>query len=514
MRRFLLGLVLALVALSPAQAAWREASSDHFVIYSEESARSLEEFATKLERFDAMLRYRSRLPAENLGPANRLTVFVLPSQGAIKRLYDGRNANVAGFYIPRASGSYAFTPRRIGDGRVTEVNELIILLHEYAHHFMLQNYAGAYPAWFIEGFAEFYSTTRFDRDGSIGIGIPAHHRARNLFTGVDLPIERLLTVSGRDLRGMAGESIYGRGWLLTHYLTFSPTRSTQLLDYLRALNAGKSSLDAAKAAFGDLKQLDKELDRYLSQSRMSYQKITPDRIPIGKINVRELSPGENAIMDVRMRTKRGSRDAAELVPLARKVAASYPNDALVQVTLAEVEFDARNFAEAEAAADRALKADPKLVEGLIYKGRARMGIAARDRAADPAVWRQVRSHFAAASRLDPDDPEPKLLFFRSFIEQGAKPTANAAEALAQALVLAPQDRQLRWMVAQQHLNDGKTADARRVLAPLAYDPHGGPRAEAAAAILARLDQIGAKAALDALRAAPRGEEDGDDDDKN
>ena len=55
-----LGMALAaLAAATPAQAEWREATSKHFVIYSEDSEKSVREFATRLERFDAALRASS-----------------------------------------------------------------------------------------------------------------------------------------------------------------------------------------------------------------------------------------------------------------------------------------------------------------------------------------------------------------------------------------------------------------------------------------------------------------------
>ena len=43
----------------------------------------------------------------------------------------------------------------------------VILFHEYVHHFMLQHFSVAYPAWFVEGYAELFSNTRFERDGTI-----------------------------------------------------------------------------------------------------------------------------------------------------------------------------------------------------------------------------------------------------------------------------------------------------------------------------------------------------------
>ena len=52
---------------------------------------------------------------------------------------------VAGFYAARDEDIFAVALRGgMGDD---------VLLHEYAHHFMMQNFASTYPAWFVEGFA-------------------------------------------------------------------------------------------------------------------------------------------------------------------------------------------------------------------------------------------------------------------------------------------------------------------------------------------------------------------------
>src|SRR5688500_4343027 len=126
------------------------------------------------------------------GPANRGTVYVVPGIVALQRLH--RRPNARGFYIPRASGSVAFTPRRSGlnsNGGADDLDAEKILLHEYAHHFVLQNYAGAFPAWFVEGFAEFNSTARFAKDGSIAFGIPASHRAGELMSTRGSSVEAL-----------------------------------------------------------------------------------------------------------------------------------------------------------------------------------------------------------------------------------------------------------------------------------------------------------------------------------
>ena len=494
-----LGMALALLAPAAAHAEWYEASSVHFRVFAEGKPETVRDFATRLERFDKGMRYLNGLADEDLGPANRVTVYVLPNVEAVRRLARGGDG-VAGFYIPRAGGSVAFTPRRAGDGSRWDLDAETILLHEYSHHFMLENYASAvFPGWFIEGFAEFNATARFDPDGSIGFGIPALHRAYELVLTESMPIETLFgSEAGRKPSTPANEMIYSWGWLLTHYLTFEPSRRGQLTAYLSALGSGKTGLEAARSAFGDLHILDRDLKAYRKRRRLSFHSIAAVALPIGPVAVRALRPGEEAIMDLRIRSDRGVNDeqAKSLVTEMRRAAAPFPNDPAVQSALAEAEYDANNFDSAEAAADRAIAADPSNVEALTYRGRVAMARAMASKTpVDPATWNEVRHRMLAANKADPNDPSPFILFYDSFRAQGIAPTVNAVKGLQRAFELAPQDRMLRMRVARQYLVDGKGAEARTILVPLAFDPHGGAAGVAIQAVVAKIDEGGAAAAL-------------------
>ena len=498
MIRLLTAAFLALAAAAPAEAAWREASSKHFVVYSEQSAEALRAFATRLERYDSAMRWLRNVPDEDLGPSNRLTVYVVPSIGRVQKLAGDKSGFVAGFYVPRAGGSLAIIPRKAGGGSEYDLDGETVLLHEYAHHFLYQNFGSvAYPAWFSEGFAEFNSVAKFEKDGSVGVGLPAMHRAYSLVGRTSLPIQKLLAPDLSRLSPMERDALYGRGWALTHMLTLDPGRKGQLTSYLNALNSGKSGIDAAQSAFGDLKKLDSELEKYVRQRRLTYFKIPAAEIQPSPVAIRDLTPAEAAVMAVRIRSDRGvdRKAALALLPDARRAAAPFPNDVAAQTVLAEAEYDAGNHSEAEAAADRALATDPKSVDALIYKGRARMALAEAANSTDPQVWKEVRRWFVAANKVEPNNPVPLILFYSSFEAAGAKPTANATSGLIQAYALAPQDRSLRMMAARQYLIDGKSAEARRALAPIAFDPHSGEMGAFAAAVVAKLDSEGPKAAL-------------------
>lgn len=473
MRRLFL-LLLAILWPTCAGAEWREASSPRFLIYSQQEEPELRRLADQLERLDKALRTHFRRPADPRGPASRLTIYVLRDEDTLQEFIGSRN--VAGIYFPRYSGSIAFTHagRRTSDPDRVQLNPRLVLFHEYTHHFMRSNFSFGAPLWLSEGYAEFWSTVQVEEDGSLKFGLPGGHRAAELTYLRNVPVSQLITLRHpiRDAETFA--AIYGRGWVLAHYLNFEPTRTGQLNAYLRMLGEGKTPQEAA-TAFGDLNELEREVQRYVRRQNHPYVTLRAEQVQPGPISIRVLRPGEQAVMTVRMRSKRGvtERQADDLVPSARHVAERFPQDPLVLLSLAEAEYDAGNFAEAEAAATRAMTLDPRSVDAALYKARALWGRLAANAATRPEQWQEVQRRITAANRIDPDDPEPLVAFFQSFAAAGLPPTRNAIEGLLDAQSLAPEDPDLRLAAARQLLIAGNARGALAMLSPVAADTHSG-----------------------------------------
>ena len=466
----------AVTFAQPAGAEWLKATSPHFTVYSDTGVDGVTALATRRERVDGALRHIYALKEEGAG-ASPVTVYVVDDMAAIRRL--AGSSGVGGFYLGRADGAVAFTPRR-GDGSGPgSLEPQIVLFHEYAHHFLLSNSAAALPAWFSEGYAEFAATARVLPD-AVTVGNAAQHRAWGLFAADELPLEMLFAPPAR-MTPQQRDQLYGRGWLLTHYLIFDAERQASFRRYIVALNSGTPPLKAAVEAFGDLKELNRALRKYLMARKLPAFSIPVAKLPAVKVDVRALTPGERALIDMRMVSTRGVNEKAATALFARaaKAAAPHANDAVAQGWLAEMAYDARRDDEAEAAADRALAADPKSVQALLYKARVHLRRAQTAGTRDPKIWREARSWITRANRVDPDGAAALQLFYDSFAMEGAPPNASAVKGLHYALLLAPQDAALRFRSVTQHLKDGQIAEARRALRPLAFDPHGGADSPAA-----------------------------------
>ena len=103
---------------TPASAAWQEARTRHFVIYSEQRPDELKAYAERLERFDQAVRVARGMKDPPLSESGKLSVFVLRNSAAIEAIIGARGSGVAGFYIPQASGAVAFVHREIGRAHV------------------------------------------------------------------------------------------------------------------------------------------------------------------------------------------------------------------------------------------------------------------------------------------------------------------------------------------------------------------------------------------------------------
>lgn len=484
--------VLAALALTaaatPAAAEWYEASSEHFVIYADDSAADIRRFSENLERYHSAMVFVTGRKVDTPSPSNRVVIYVVGGEKVMRSLSGSKI--VAGFYMPRAGGSRAFVQDIRNQQNGYPHFTTIVLLHEYAHHFLLSSSRFAKPRWLNEGAAEFFAAASFERDGGMWIGRPALHRADDLAYADPVHVRELLDPALYEEKKVKGfDAFYAKSWLLYHYLYFSKERQGQASAYLVNLAKGMDQKAAGEAAFGDLDKLERDLKSYQRRSRAPALKLPPEMLTIGPVTLRQLTAGEAAMMPLQIRSERGvsPEEAAVLLTQVRAVAAKYPEDPGVLTALAEAEFDAGNDAEAIAAADAALARDPARANAYVQKGYAlfRQASEAKGDARKPAYAAAIKP-FIALNAIENDHPLPLIFLYRAQVERGVKPSENARAALERAAILAPFDHGLQINAGLMLLGEGKIAVARSILAPVAANPHGGWAAAKARQLIAAM----------------------------
>ena len=490
---------LALLAPVAASAEWRKYDTSHFIIYSESPEKDVVRFATRLESIDGLLRMATGVSATDNGP--KLRIYQVADDGQVERAIGAEGGSVAGFYSNNSLGPYAVTPRRLIGDVGADFTPDLVLYHEYAHHFMLQYSPAVYPPWYVEGFAELIGSSRFMPDGRLAYGMSAKHRGEYISEDWT-PVQDILLKPAAKQRDL---DLYGQGWALTHFLTFSKERSPQLRQYLHALSRGKSDREAA-SAFGDLARLNREAHRYASAGSYSY---TPVKVPLtGPVILASaaLSAGEAALIPETIALGEGSLDnikkpsdrarqqklrAANLERIRQK-AARFPGDPFAQRMLGEAEFLANNLAEAEAAIDRLVALQPDNVDGLarksiILSARAeKAGGARRAALADQARMLAVR-----ANRLDTAASMPVVAFYHSFRASGEKAPEVAVDGLKAALDERPNNDEIRLLLVNEYEARGRYAEAIALIMMIANSPHDSPARDAGRVQLARMQAASA-----------------------
>lgn len=505
MLKWVVSALVAITAATPLSAeVWAYAESSRFRVYSEGGEESARVMASKLERLDdAMRLFTGTKPATSATSENtKVTIYQFGNSEAIGKLA-GMNG-VVGFFIPRAGESVAFVPLAADRERPSNsspgarqgyefyqnnIDPESVLFHEYAHYFMYQHAPAAYPGWYSEGFAELFGTLKLEPKG-FTLGEPAEHRKAEI-SMVQVDADKMFDTRARYITFPQ----YGHGWLAVSYLSFKPERQGQLANYLSALNRGVEGRQAAREAFGDLEQLERELNAYRRQRALGLTaQFASQSEPI--VSVRRLSTAEAARMPLRVRAKAGvTREQARgMLAEARRLAIQFPESLPVQLTALEAEVDAGELAEAEERAVAVLAKHPKSVETHLFRGQIAMEHARND----PKWLLIARSHFVSANNIDSAHPQALTGYYLSFQLANETPPENALIALESAFDAAPFDSSIRELLSHLLLVEKRDAQARVVLAPIAYRPHGGAKGRKLRELLAKLEEGERKPLLDEL----------------
>ena len=478
LRRGATAAVLSILAaisagVAPAHADWLKAESERFIVYSDGGEGKLREFVQELETFDRFLRLRMGLDV-NETPPRKLPIYLVASRRGLTQVRPDLPENVAGFYMATDEDIFGIALR---DQTVNT------LKHEYAHHFMMQNFSYPYPGWFVEGFAEYFATVEIEKS-RILVGKYNENRAYWLQAASWMPMAELL--SKRPLqRARNRETYYPLAWLLTHWFLGDPERQKALDAYLRDVGAGGDPVEAMQRATGlDPTELSRTLRRYMN-GRIPYQAVMVTYPPV-PIMVTTLPRSADDLLLLNQRLKIGvpADKRAATAEEVRRAAVRHPDAPLALLALGHAELHFGDPAAAEAPLQRLLTLEPNNVEALQYLVRARLK-AVEDAETPEETDRlkgEARSLLHRAYRADNANYATLLLIAENRSGGEGYPNDNDVTVLEQAFALAPQLGQARLNLAHVLMIRDRNAEAVTLLEPLVNDPHR-PSAGARALLL-------------------------------
>jgi hypothetical protein len=404
----------------------------------------------------------------------KVRIYLVDNDSVVREL-DQRHRPAAGFYASRVGGGIAVVDREKPRNEFALDGDTI-LYHEYSHHYMAQYFPAAYPIWYQEGFAEYFASTRFNKDGVADIGRVEMSRLPTLYDDSWLSTKRLMTATLDDLPQQQWYQFYAQGWLLTHYLFSTPARHDQFQQYLRLRTQGTPHEEALQKAFNLTdEQLGAELHKYFDKGKLIIKRLSsPILKQDPKVTLRPLSQAESECLLLNVRVELGvpDTDAKKLLEQVRSKAQHFAGDGYAQVMLGEAEARYGDAARAHEILQAQVASSPDNRTALLDLAALELQSDQTDHDARLAADRRARSLAAKANRLDSNDPEALYLFYMSFAHEDKGPSQNAIDALAQAYNNLPQYQPLALAQARQDLRDGRSDRAVAELKPIAYSPHG------------------------------------------
>jgi hypothetical protein len=482
-----------LLGAAPAWAEWRRAESPNFVVYGNLSESQLRERILLLEDFDRLLR---RLASSNR-PSPKLHVYVVSGIGDL-RMIRPVNDGIAGYYIASNDGIAAFVDGR-AEGRGTE-----ILFHEYTHHFMWQHMPNSYPAWYVEGFADYFATVRFSAR-AIDIGHYSRSRAAWILDAPWLPMERILNGGTDGLNAEGGAAYYAQSWLLVHYFYSTPERQQALSRMLRAARTTGTGVEALQAAMGMTPDaLAQELRRYIRDGQIAYRqapRASSEAPPPITVTTMPASTGDMIIYEAALRVGIAEENRQSYLERIRATAARYPSDPLATRVLAQAEMLYGDGASADRLLDGLLAAAPRDAELMYLKGLRQLHLAQSDSPPDSAAA-SARQWFGRARTADPTHFQALVRYVESLRHDPAAASEETDELIIQAGQLAPQVPSIALAAARVLIDRGDEVEAMRLLIPLVVNPHNRSVAAAARSLI---EQVAGPRLEGVIGAKPDGE---------
>jgi hypothetical protein len=443
----LLALAFSVTGAVAQDGRWLRVESPGFIVYSTASEARVRGIAEDLESFDALLRRMTETTGER--SPTKLEIYLFNGPGQYQEAFPGDSSMVRGRYAARPDiiAAYAIFRDRVG------IDAQEILFHEYAHHFMYQHFANLYPAWYVEGFAEFVATTEFE-DGRIVIGQASGARAGWLVAGSWLPMERLIEGMPRDGEDIA--RFYAQSWLFVHYIFNTEGMLGKFRAYLRALRLGAAPAEAFQTGFGvSPSEMQSALRTYLRGNPHALALTRPAAVERQGVTVTRLPASADDLLPLTTRIRRGwieDADAAALLARMRRLAGTR-TDAFATLALAEAEVNYGDTAAARALLDPLIASHADDVQAQYLMGRAywrgaeeaeeRGDLAARD-----AARAQARRHYSRAFRVNGNHVPTLFRYAQTFAGESFDESGeNALNALLLARQLAPQVSDITFMAA-------------------------------------------------------------------
>jgi tetratricopeptide (TPR) repeat protein len=364
-KRIVLLLPLSLNLLAASTAAWArdkaenwlEVRSQHFTVVTNTNEKTARRTADQFERMRSV--FHVAFPHMSIDNDSPIIVLAIKDEKDFRELepqaYLAKGQLKLGGLFLRAPDKNYVLMRMDADGE----HPYSVVYHEYTH-LLLSKSAEWLPLWLNEGLAQFYENTDI-HEKDVALGQPSPGNLELLRENRLLPLATLFAVDTNSPyyhEENKGSIFYAESWALTHYFYVKDhqEKTQRIADYAELLEKKVDPATAATRAFGDLKQLQSNLESYIRQGSFSYFKIATS-IDVDdtafKVQALTAAQADAVRADLLAYNERG----ADARPLLERVLKEDPQNVSAHETMGFLEFRAGHLDEARKWYEQAVKLD-------------------------------------------------------------------------------------------------------------------------------------------------------------
>jgi len=388
--------VAALASAHDKPENWLEVRSQHFTVVTNANERTGRRIADQFERMRSV--FHVRFPHLAIDTGSPIIVLAIKDERDFRTLepqaYLAKGQLKLGGLFLRAPDKNYVLMRVDAEGE----HPYAVVYHEYTH-LLLGKAAEWLPLWLNEGLAEFYQNTDI-RDKDVALGQPSPENLQLLRANRPLPLATLFTVDKNSPyyhEEDKGSIFYAESWALTHYLFVKDhhEKTNHLTDYAELLAKNVDPVTAATRAFGDLKQLQSNLEGYIRQGSFIYFKMpTSTEVDDTAFKVQAMTAAQADA--VRADFLAYNDRVADARPLLDRVLREDPQNVSAHETMGFLEFRAGHLDEAREWYEQAVKLDSQSYVAQYYFAAISMSAGA-----NPGDDAQVEASLRAAIKLNP-----------------------------------------------------------------------------------------------------------------
>jgi tetratricopeptide (TPR) repeat protein len=451
-------LITTLIAFAGAkQENWIQVTSPHFVVATDGSEKQGRQIADQFERMRSV--FHAVFPKLNLDSGGPIIVIAVKSEKDFRTLepetYLSKGSLKLGGLFMRTQDKNYVLMRLDAEGD----HPYSVIYHEYTH-FLISKSSAAMPLWLNEGWAEFYQNTEIHEKEAL-LGEPSKEDLLWLRQNRLLPLETLFAVDEKSPyyhEEEKGSIFYSESWALTHFIQMTdfPEKAHRLSDYMALIAQNVDPVTAATRVFGDLKQLQSQLEDYVHQGKFHYLTMhTTTEVDDSAFKAQPLLPVDSEALRADFLAYEDRIPDAQA--LLDRVLQEDSKNVSAHETKGYIAFRQQHFDEAKKWYAEAVQLDSQSFLAHYY-----FAVMSMDSGGGLSQQDQIESSLRAAIKLNPSFA-PAYDILAVFLGMQHKNLDEAHMLALSAISLDPENIRYRINVANVLMTMEKSEDAIQVL---------------------------------------------------